>query len=294
MSNNYQSNPTPLLAPYNNTSLYSTPPPFISIDKLGQLRGHGLWDPAPLYIQTTDNGNAYSDIHLSKKYKDYINQNEIPYYGDLNVTLTGAVEAKDSWDYNLNYNLKTIDNDNYKLYDEYQMWALNALRIDDPYLLPYLFSKINVKFIQDSVVEHVKKARNITINTYQDTDNLLNLMLANYKLYKESNGVYIQDNDNDNDNSCKFSSILGNLNKNIIEKYIQSVFTGLNIYDYYINDITTLPIPLTRPVSTYNKGSKVLGYVGPFEDNYEFTRNINSFNSRNTIPGIIDSVNFGN
>ena len=53
-------------------------------------------------------------------------------------------------------------------------------------------------------------------------------------------------------------------------------------------------VPLDNPVYLTNKGSKELGFVGFFEDNNEFTRNIDSFNMRDIIPGKIDSVNFGN
>ena len=71
------------------------------------------------------------------------------------------------------------------------------------------------------MVDYVKKARNITINTRQDTDNLLNLILSNYILYYKSFGIF---GNNDcatkpyQNTSTNFSSILGNLNKNISSK----------------------------------------------------------------------------
>ena len=94
--------------------------------------------------------------------------------------------------------------------------------------------------------------------------------------------------------SCNMENVLAQLNKNIIEKYVQSVLSGLNMYETFINDISTLPIPTTRPVPTDVKGSKVLGFKGFFEDNHKFTNEIDSFNLRNTLPGKINSLNFGN
>ena len=61
-----------------------------------------------------------------------------------------------------------------------------------------------------------------------------------------------------------------------------------------MNDISKLPTPLSNPVNTGVKGSNVLGFKGHFENNHEFTKNINSFNLRNSDPGKINSVNFGN
>ncbi len=286
----YNVNVKPLLASYNNTNEGVSP--LISIDELANIRGSGLYNPAPLYPQTTNNGNAYSNINYSTNmfYESMRDSN-------LYVNPSGSVEVDNSWESNINYNLKPDDGSNYQYYDEYQKWALNAVRKDDPYLLPYLFSKINVKFIQDSVIKYIKEHRNITIETRQDTTNLLNLMLSNYLLYDNSNGVFSTDDNLENpsqSSACRFETILGNLNKNIIEKYVQNVLSGLNMYDYYIHDISHLPVPMSNPVSVSNKGSNVLGYVGPFEDNHKFTQNINSYNLRNVTPNKINSTDFGN
>jgi len=293
----YNVNVTPLLANYNNTNNIVSPLIY-SDDKnhasLVDIRGYGLYNPAPLYLQTTDRGNGFSN---TSTYSNYFDKNYVPNSGNLHVNPSGAVYVEGTWEKNTNYNIDLPYGDNYKYYDEYQRWALNATRKVDPYILPFLFSKINVKFIQDSVIDYIKNLRNITINTKQDTDNLLNLMLNNYILYYESNGIFT-DNDcatSPNQNkSTNFSSILGNLNKNIIENYVKSVLSGLNMHEYYMKDISTLPVPLSNPVLITNKGSNVLGYVGPFEDNQEFTKNINSYNLRDTIPEKIDSLKFGN
>lgn len=293
----YNVNVKPLLVSYNHTNdgvAPLIPSDDLNLTSLTDIRGYGLYNPAPLYEQTTDRGHAYSQTNSNTKYFD---KSFEPVTGELFQNPSGALDVKGTWESNINYNINSPDGSDYQYYDEYQRWALNASRKNDPYLLPYLFSKINVKFIQDSVVEYIKKARNITIETRQDTDNLLNLMLKNYLLYHSSNGLF-SSNDNllypSESQTCSFQSILGNVNKNIIETYVQNVLSGLNMHDYYIHDISNLPIPLTNPVNASNKGSNVLGYVGHFEDNHGFTKNINSFNLRNTDPGKINSTQFGN
>lgn len=293
----YNVNVVPLLASYNHTNqdVY----PLITADdkdynSLVDIRGYGLYNPAPLNLQTTDRGHALSN---TDNYTQYFDKSYVPITGNLYVNPSGSVDVNKTWEKNINYDIKPPSGDNYQYYDEYQRWALNATRKADPYILPFLFSKINVKYIQDSVIDYIKKERNITINTRQDTDNLLNLMLNNYILYYESSGIF-----NNNDCSTKpydntatnFSNILANLNKNIIQKYVESVLSGLNMYEYYMKDISTLPVPLSNPVLVSNKGSNVLGYVGPYDDNQKFTRNINSFNTRDLIPDKINSNKFGN
>lgn len=293
----YNVNVTPILAEYNHTNDGAYP--LIEADNysnnsLTYIRGYGLYNPKPLSPQTTDRGHAYSQ---ADKHSKYFNNSYGPKEGNLYVNPSGSVDVDGTWESNINYDIKPPSGDNYEYYDEYQRWALNVIRISDPYILPFLFSKINIKFIQESVVDYVKKNRNITINTKQDIDNLLNLMVKNYTLYYRSRGMYMNNdcsNSTNDDKSCNFSNILANLNKSIIEEYVKNVFSGLNMHNYYMKDISTLPVPLSNPILVSNKGSNVLGYVGAFEDNQKFTKNINSFNMRDLVPDKINSLTFGN
>jgi len=157
--------------------------------------------------------------------------------------------------------------------NEYIEFALKSTNKNDPFLLPYYFSKINVNFIQKSVIEYVKKARNITIKTEQDIDSLLNLMVKNYLYIHSSGGI--------NGDTCSFKKILGNLNKITVEEYVKTVLSSLNMTEYFLKDISTLPLPFSHPISSDVKGKNELGFVGFFEDNHAFTNNISSFNTRN-------------
>ena len=292
---NYNTNALPLLADYNHSNEGVSP--VINTDTLAEIRGRGLFNPAPIYMQTIDRGNAWSKVGSNSTNKKLSNEIYGPVNGDLYQNPSGAVDVEGSWESNTNFNIKPITGDNYEYYDEYQRWALNATRSSDPYVLPFLFSKINVHFIQDSVIDYVKKYSNITINTRQDTDNLLNLMLSAYTLLHKSKGVY-ENNDcattSVQNNSTYFSNVLGNLNKNIIEKYVENVLSGINMYEYYMKDKSTLPMPLTNPVLISNKGKNVLGFEGYFSDNHEFTKSIDSFNVRDVIPDKLNNRLFGN
>jgi hypothetical protein len=314
---NYAVNATPLLTEYNNTNQnYSPliPADVSSINKdsyntLVNIRGNGNYNPAPNFAQTNNYGPAYSNIKPNNKIiygpetnSLYVNSLALD-TNTVNVNPVGAVQSENSWSSNINHNLKLNNNDNdlgnsdYSFYDEYQRFALNNVRKTDPYLLPYYFSKINVKFIQNKVVKYIQDARNITINTNQDIDGLLLIMVSNYRSAWDSGGIIGQNPCATNpgeDTATYFSNILAKLNQYTIQQYVKSVLSSLDMTQYYLKDISSLPMPLSRSIATDNKGKNDLGFVGFFEDNHEFTRNINSFNMRNTLPGKIDSVNFGN
>lgn len=296
----YNVNVTPILAEYNNTNQGSFP--LINADdntmnSLVNIRGYGKFDPAPQYPQSQNYGNALSEI---KPVTDVIYQQE---FGNLYQTPIGAVELEKSWNKNMNTNLKLPGNNlggvksNYEYYDDYQRYAYNVTRKSDPYILPFYFSKINVNFIQNEVIKIVEKERGIKINTEQDIEGLLEIMIGNYTILPTSQGII-------GNNSCAtkpsedkntyFTNILAKLNQQTIQQYVKLVLSTLNMTEYYIKDISNLPMPLSQPVTTDNKGKNQLGFVGFFEDNHKFTKAIDSFNTRNVLPGKIDSIKFGN
>ena len=190
------------------------------------------------------------------------------------TTPAGAIQDKNSWS-------KKINHGEYQ--DEYQLWAFKNLRLTESVLLPYLFSKTNVKFIQKSVVNYVKQFRNITINTQQDEDTLLNMMVAAYTLYLEPEGTCQFTKDCTGNTQNNYSYILGNINKYIIEMYVKKVISSIDMYKYYIKDISNMPKPLSLPTLITNKGSNSLGFKGYFEDNHKYTNDIASFNMQNLI-----------
>ena len=278
-------NSLPLYSTYNMTNENGISP-IMQIDEISQLRGSGKWNPSPYNSLNTNyiSKNTYNrDLDKINLHKNTYNEQIEPLY----VNAISSPEIKNSWEngsvngnINGNGNKKGNGNTNKnsdKPYgpDEYQIFALKSIRRSEPLILPYFFSKINVNYIKKSVKEYVQKHRNVNINTEQDTENLLNLMITKYYDAFDSFGT----------KDCKFEQILGNLNKSVIEDYVKSVFSGIDMHNYYIKDISNLPVPLTRPTNSNIKGVNQLGFVGFFENNHEFTKNIQAFNTRNVVPG---------
>lgn len=172
-----------------------------------------------------------------------------------------AIEVKNSWG-------KKYGTD----YDRYQLFGFNNIRNTDLTLLPYYFSEINIKFIHNKVIDYIKKTKNITINTSQDINHLLNNMVINYQQLKCP-----QNNEEDD-----WKKTLGYLNKITIEQYIKSVISTMDMTKYYLDDISHLPQPIDHPtyIAPANKGQNVLGFLGHFSDNHKYTDSLNSFNLR--------------
>ena len=281
-----------LLGEYNHTrNIY---PASINIDDIADIRSSGNYNPAPLFLQTTDRGNAFENVN--KNMKDTLFE---PIAGNLELSHANSVQLENTWDTNSSYYLNNGNRhmDDSKLYDNYQLWAYNTLRTQDPYLLPYLFSKINVRFIQNSTKKYIKENRNLDINTEQDTEELLQIMADIYRLYYSSNGIGGADKNvkySYQDSNGNVKNILANLNKHIIEKYVSMALSSINMYEYYMNDISKLPTPLSLPTNSNNKGSNELGFIGHFEDNHTFNQNLISYNMRNSMPGTLNYNTFGN
>lgn len=265
-SNQFQSNVGPLNAYYNMSG-----DPYINGDKLAEIRSSGNFNPRPLYPLTTDRGNAFSKIKpITQSIKD--NNYDYNY-----VTPSGAEENNNSW-----YN-------NGEYYSEYQRYAYNFLRKSDPYFFPYFFSEINVKHIQNKVIEKVKETIGVTIETKQDIEGLLQMMISAYS-GNTSGGAQIKTEkikegplEPWNDPVTTMQGILGKLNKSVIERYVRSVLSASSFYNYYITDISNLPVPLSRPTNSSIKGHNELGFLGFFENNHEFTKQIDSYNTRNVL-----------
>lgn len=268
-----------LYAEYNGTNLDGIRP-LKQIDDISQIRGSGNYNPAPRYVASTnpiDESTYTKDLNKLEKADNLLGNDKVM---DLYRSPVTSIEFKNSWSNKINNNKGLVGGANIELsqnqeYDKYQEYALKATRLTDPYLFPYFFAEVNVKFIQKKVVEYVKEHRNITINTEQDLNTLINLMVTHYLNMYGSNGVF----------ESNFKELLGNLNKAVIEEYVKNVFSTLNMQEYYIKDISNLPVPLERPTNTNIKGKNDLGFVGFFEDNHTFTKNMQAYNMRDVIPG---------
>lgn len=152
-------------------------------------------------------------------------------------------------------------------------YAQKSTHVCDENIQPLFFSELNIKYIQDRVKFYIKKLKNIEISDQSlnnDKNSLINLMRSNYIVSNESIKF----------NNLNIEDTISELNKSVIEKYVNDVLSGINMYNYYISDISNMPIPLSRAKTTSIKGVNVLSPQVGFEDNTDRNQIIGAFNTR--------------
>lgn len=295
----------PRLAQYGNM--------LVQADNLAQNRGSGNFNPSPNREQTTNRGNSYTfafhDYGQSQnyddniKYKAYENNSQWDNVQALNdssnqnpyVVGTSDLhpETPGSWkDPDFQYSYGT---------DQYQIWAHKSMQLTPNALMNFFFSEDNVNHIHNSIISEIFRIRNIKINRQSD-DELLIIMRNNYlyALYgalpqfnnqlnklPQSRGDIIGTNGSPWDYSPNSGSSLSAqiiaLNKSVIQEAVKQVLSGIDMYLKFYNDASSLPMPLSMPVYTSNKGSKELSQNIGFESGHELTKQNASYNQRFNI-----------
>jgi hypothetical protein len=306
------------IAQYGNT--------LIPAKNLALLRGAGLWNPAPTFLQTTDRGPAYSYASMISQidetkdedgafdganekwpygpYSDFDNMNRRP------PTVNSDLHPEDtnSW--------KKPDFKNSRGSDRYQIWAVNATKMQPNPLLNYFFMDDNIEHLQSSMKSIVKEVKNITIG-YQDTDKLLTIMLNKYQyaiyggylpltaddtVYPRGTpqGSLIKDGKmsghsaywagldgigkSDHDVSCmSLESQISRLNQATIEECVKQILSGIDSYTRYYRDASSLPLPNDRPVMASKKGVNVLQENLGFYSSHDINKDISSYRQRYNI-----------
>jgi hypothetical protein len=170
--------------------------------------------------------------------------------------------------------------------NQYVVWAQRSMQLTPNTLLTYFFSKENIKYIQDRTIEEIYRIRGKDINP-QSIDELLIIMRNKY-LYA-LNGWLPQENARGNkvfnrgDAPCSLESRLTRLNKSTLEETVKQVLSGIDQYEQYTKDISSLPMPLEHPVFTTMKGGKTLSESLGYNSGHERTLASNSFNMRYNI-----------
>jgi len=151
-----------------------------------------------------------------------------------------------------------------------------AFKSTENSLLQLFFSEMNIKYIQDRVKEEVMKLRNQHISTDIDSMNLQNLMQETLTLsYQGKMPQFIADS-----KICNIKELLSDLNKQVINRYLTHAISTIDMHKYYIKDVTTLPVPLERPMYTSIKGSNVVSQEVGLGSVEEFNRDIREWNNR--------------
>jgi hypothetical protein len=168
---------------------------------------------------------------------------------------------------------------------EYETWARKSVQQDPSSLLNFFFSKENIEYIQDRIVSDIKRIKKVDISK-QSVDELLIIMRNHYQ--KALSGwlphqgskteVYPR-----GETPCSLETQLTRLNKSVLEECIKQTISGIDMYLTYYKDASSLPLPLTHPTYTSQKGSRTLSENVGFNSGHEFTKANNSFNERFNI-----------
>ena len=287
MTSTTPQNPMELNAQYNNV--------MIDANRAAYLRGSGAFNPPPNWEQTTDRGPAYSEA--ANFYIDH--PNDRPKLPSLpNAPLPDYAAQLDQWNDEKfvvgttgihpqkpgSWNTPNVDG----VDDRYDQFAQRASHLDPNTLMSFFFSPQNVNYIQERIVDEIRKIRNVEISR-QSEDELLIIMNNYYQ--KALSGWLPHAGGNPNEvyprgenKACSMTERLTRLNQAVLQETIKQVLSGVDMYMQYYKDASSLPLPLTRPTYTSMKGSRVLSErIGLNDNSHEATKAINSFNERYNI-----------
>ncbi len=275
-----------LNAQYGNT--------IIDANTNAYLRGTGNYNPPPNYDQTVDRGNAYVNaLNMYERTNPQTSEPQnMPIYEDqlkdwhnrsskqYEVGTTGLhPENFKSWD-------RTIFGES-----EYQNWARKSVHQDPNSLLNFFFDKDNVEYLQNRIVSEIQRIKKVEISK-QSVDELLIIMRNHYQRalsgwLPHENAKGIVSNLNEvyprGETPCSLEGQISRLNKSVLEEAVKQILSSIDMYQQYYKDASSLPLPLTHPTYTTQKGSKVLSESIGFSDGHEFTRSVSAYNERNNI-----------
>ena len=160
--------------------------------------------------------------------------------------------------------------------DQSAYFNQRAFKSTENALLQLFFNEINIKYIQDRVKEEVINLRGQTISTEIDYMKLQNLMQETLTLsYQGKMPELIADS-----KVCNLKNLIADLNKQVINRYVTHAISTIDMHKYYMYDITTLPVPLERPIYTSVKSSNVVSQQVGLGTVEEFNRDIREWNNR--------------
>ena len=240
----------PHLAEYGNK--------IINASELAKIRGKGHFNPPG--FNPMDEAQNWKDINLfggKKQENNKIQNNKIQ---------------------NSRIDNSRIEDYACKKMDNVQIFNQTAFKSGGNPLLQLYFSDINIKYIQDRVKAEVLKLRQQPINVDIDRLILENLMQETLTLAYQGKMPQIKENSN----ICTMKNILGDLNRQVINRYIKHAISSIDMYKYYMEDITTLPTPLSIPINTSIKGSNVVEQQIGLESTTETNKEIRAYNNKNS------------
>lgn len=201
-------------------------------------------------------------------YNNSSNNNE-----PVGVTST-YFNGSEIWEENPWIKSKSYQESNYSNYTKYSSSVKRLINQQQDELTKFYFSEENIDYIQDRLIEEVKKIKKVSIGRQSDDE----LIMIMYSFYNRSLESKINSENND------ILTYIGLLNKSVIEECLKQILSGIDMFMYYYKDASELPQELDLPVHTSMKGSRILSEpVGIYDDAHENNRSINIFNEKNNI-----------
>jgi hypothetical protein len=284
---------------------------------LAKQRGLGLYNPPPNFEQTTNRGPSYKNAlnvytqstyykdDLAEKTQNYDKyaQNWSTVYSNVDLQNTKDFEVGNTQMYGSVENGWKVPGYNDVLHpakkpktDQYQIWAVSSLNMTPNPLLNYFFSESNVDYLQNTIIQEVKRIRGVNV-ARQSTDELLIIMRNKYVYaiqgslpYSNPSQIHSITNDrtsplayDPNSSGHSLRAQLAALNKSVLEECIKQVLSGIMAYEKYYLDASSLPLPLSRSVYVSSKGSNSLQENLGFQSGHEATKAMSSYNQRFNI-----------
>jgi hypothetical protein len=276
--------------------------------ELAMIRGSGNWSAPPRWEQSTNRGNSYMNafsLYTDQEHKKNSKNPTMPEPIDIHdiglahfntptdlgdslrkrvyqVGSTGLhSESPGSWN---NPEFEGAQN-------QYVEWALKALAqgglTPTPFVI-YFFSTENVNYLQERTKTEVKKHTGQVINN-QSIDELL-IIMRNKMIYAYSGWLPNEMSEggpnaitNRGEKPCSLENRLVRLNKSVLEETVKQVLSGINMYNQFYKDQSSLPMPLSLPMYTSMSGSRELSESIGFNSGLERTIAAQSFNQRYNI-----------
>ena len=108
------------------------------------------------------------------------------------------------------------------------------------------FSRENVDLIQQELIKRIYNQTGHVISRQSDM-NLQIIMRSIYLQYGKNNPYNVEGQINE-------------LNQMVVKWSVPRIMSEIEQYNYYLNDISTLPVPIQQPVSMSSAGTKSLPF----------------------------------
>jgi len=269
-----------LSAQYNNKAI--TPGQLAAIRGSGQFSTTGglssNWTPGDV--------NPKSSTYVEKLGPGVIPHNSLGYDTTIGVSPVGEFK-NDEFYYTPDQSSFPPGSKTSLQGDPYLQFALQAVKETPTAINTLFFSAPNVKYIHKRLLEDIHQLTGVRLKP--QSENVIMITMINKYQYSEEG--YLPSTSVVHlalpigPKSCSLKDRLSRLNQATLQELVKQILSGMSMYTKYYKDISSMPMPLSRPTLATMKGSKVIpfGNVGMYENGKNVARDIQSFNVRNNV-----------